>query len=57
MLGWAASLPWLQIKSLRGQTTTEYVLVMVAIAVALIVVFQSYGTTLSTNVNALAADF
>jgi Flp pilus assembly pilin Flp len=41
----------------RAQTMTEYVLVLVAIAVAALVAFQNFGSTISTDVNALAGEF
>jgi Flp pilus assembly pilin Flp len=40
----------------RGQTMTEYVLIMVTVAIASLVAFQSFGTTISVDVNSLAAD-
>jgi Flp pilus assembly pilin Flp len=41
----------------RGQTMTEYVLVLTAIAIAALVAFKSLGSTISADVTSVAADF
>lgn len=41
----------------RGQTMTEYVLVLVTIAVAALVAFKTFGTTIGADVNSVASDF
>ncbi|HUY18058.1 MAG TPA: hypothetical protein VMV15_02420 [Candidatus Binataceae bacterium] len=40
----------------RGQTMTEYVLVVVTIAIAALVAYQKFGTAVSLDVNTLASD-
>ena len=40
----------------RGQTMTEYVLVLVTIAIAALVAYQSFGTTINNDVTAVAGD-
>ena len=40
----------------RGQTMTEYVLVLTAIALAALVAFQNFGSAISTDVTSVAAD-
>ena len=41
----------------RAQTMTEYVMVLAAIAIAALIAFQSFGTTISTDVSNIASDF
>ena len=40
----------------RGQTMTEYVIVLVTIAVAAVVAYQTFGTTISSDVSTVASD-
>ncbi|GEM_PF-6454159 len=40
----------------RGQTMTEYVMVLVTIAIAAVVAYQSFGTSISADVTAIAGD-
>jgi len=40
----------------RGQTMTEYVMVLVTIAIAAFVAYQSFGSTVSTDVTSIAGD-
>jgi len=40
----------------HGQTMTEYVLVLVTIAIAALLAFKNFGTTIGTDVNTLASD-
>jgi Flp pilus assembly pilin Flp len=40
----------------RGQTMTEYVIVLVTIAVAAVVAYQTFGTTISSDVTSVASD-
>ena len=41
----------------RAQTMTEYVLVLVTIAVVVLVAYQSLGNTISSDVTTLVSDF
>ena len=43
-------------ESRKGQTMTEYVLVLVTIAIAALVAYQKFGTTVSLDVNTIASD-
>lgn len=40
----------------RAQTMTEYVMVLSAIAIAALVAYQSFGSTISTDVVNVASD-
>jgi Flp pilus assembly pilin Flp len=40
----------------RGQTMTEYVMVLVTIAIAAVIAYQSFGTSISAGVTAIAGD-
>lgn len=55
-------LDWITTKYVRchelqhGQTMTEYVMVLVAIAIAVFVAYQRFGTTVSLDVTTIASD-
>jgi Flp pilus assembly pilin Flp len=43
-------------ENLRGQTMTEYALILAAVAVAALVAYQGLGTHISTLANNVAGD-
>jgi Flp pilus assembly pilin Flp len=57
MIRWAISKYARLAEFRRAQTLTEYVLVLTAIAIAALIAFQSFGTTISTDVSNIASDF
>ena len=57
MIRWAINNYVRLVEFQRAQTMTEYVMVMAAIAISALIAFQSFGTTISTDVSNIASDF
>lgn len=57
MIRWAINNYVRLVEFQRAQTMTEYVMVLAAIAIAALIAFQSFGTTISTDVSNIASDF